>query len=106
GGAAVVLQLADGFLDVGQGAVGQALFGPTEVDAGVPAAAEFLDRADVDHAVVQVGVQGGHVAGEEAAVGGDGVAGQRGGSGGGGVLLDVVHDLLLCLLHGDHGAAH
>ena len=49
-----------------------------EVDPRVPAAAQLLDRRDVDHAVVQVGVEPGHVAGEEAAVGGDRVAAQRG----------------------------
>ncbi len=39
-----------------------------------------------------VGVEVGHVAGEEAAVGGDGVAGERCGAGFGDVLADVVQD--------------
>src|SRR5690606_39313975 len=67
-GAAVVLQLADGLHDVGEGAVGEALLRLGVEDAGVPAAGELRDGADVDHAVVQVAVEGGHVAGEEGPV--------------------------------------
>src|SRR5439155_9662726 len=66
---------------------------------------QFFDRGHVDHAVVQVAVEDGHVAGDEAAVGGDGVAAQRRGAGFGHVGTDVVEDLLFGLGHGDGGAA-
>src|ERR1700754_2115184 len=69
-GAAVVLQLADRLLDVGERPVRQSLLGLRVEHPGEPAAAQLLHRADVDHAVVQVGVELAHVAGEEAAVGG------------------------------------
>ena len=85
--------------------MGQALFGLGVVDAGVPAADELLDRGDVDHAVMQMGVQRRHVAGDEAAVGGDGVAGERCGADLGDVLADVVEDALLGFFKADHGSA-
>jgi hypothetical protein len=59
--AAVVLEFADGFLDVGECPVGETFFGLAEVDSRVPAAGEFFDGADVDHPVVQVCVQCRHV---------------------------------------------
>ena len=62
-----------------------------------PAPAQLLDRADVDHPVVQVRVELGHVAGEEAAVGGDRVAGQGRGARLGDVLADVGEHALLGL---------
>src|SRR5690606_36713270 len=64
-GAAVVLQLADGLHDVDEGAVGEALLRLGLEDEGVPAAGDLLDVADVDLAVLQVAVEGCHVAGEE-----------------------------------------
>src|ERR1700712_240936 len=70
-GAAVVLQFADGLVDVGERAVREALLGLAEVDAGIPATAQLLDRADVDHAVVQEVVQRRHVACNEPGVGAD-----------------------------------
>ena len=74
---AVVLQLLDALLDVGERAVAAALLGGGEVDPRVPAAGQLLDRRDVDDPVVQVVLELGHVPGEEAAVGRDRVAGER-----------------------------
>lgn len=53
------------------------LGGRVEVDTRVPAPGEFLDRRHVDHAVVQVRVEFGHVARYEPPVGRDRVAAQR-----------------------------
>ena len=86
----VVLQLADRLVDVGQRAVGQALVRLAEVDPRVPAPAQLLDRAHVDHPVVQEVVQRRHVAGDEATVGADRVTGQRRCVG----LLDVPADVV------------
>nr|WP_244941175.1 hypothetical protein [Gordonia paraffinivorans] len=86
--------------------MGQPLLRLTEVDARVPAAAQLLDRADVDHAVVQVCVEFGHVAGDEVAVGGDRVTGKRDGAGRRHVLADVVEHHLLRLGQGDRRPAH
>ena len=76
GGGAVVAQLVDRLTDVGEGAVCETFLRLAEVDPRIPAAAQFFDGADVDHPVMQVGVEFGHVAGDEAAVGGDRIAGQ------------------------------
>ncbi|WRL65278.1 hypothetical protein U6N30_06370 [Blastococcus brunescens] len=95
----VVGQLADRLDDVGQGAVGEALRRLGEVDPGEPATGQLLDGGDVDHPVVQVVVELGHVAGEEAAVGADRVAAQRGGAPLGHPALDVGQHLLLGLGH-------
>src|SRR4051794_2213292 len=65
-GAPVVLELADRLLDVGERPVPESLLGLRVEHPGEPAAAQLLHRADVDHAVVQVSVELGHVAGEEA----------------------------------------
>ncbi len=75
---AVVAQFGDGLADVGEGAVVAVLLRAVEVGPGVPAAGQLLDRGDVHDPVVQVVLQGRHVAGQEAAVGADGVAAQRG----------------------------
>ena len=93
-------------MDVGQRAVGEALLGLAEVDARVPAPAQLLDGADVDHPVVQEVVEGGHVAGDEAAVGGDRVAGQRRGLGLLDVGADVVEHQFLGRGHVDGRRAH
>ncbi len=94
-GAPVVLELADRFLDVGQRAVREALLRLAVVDPRIPAPAQLLDRADVDHPVVQEVVELGHVPRDEAAVGGDRVAGQRRGLGRVDVGADVVEHHLL-----------
>ena len=75
--------------------------GRVEVGARVPAAGELLDRGDVDDPVVQVRLELGHVAGEEAAVGGDGVAAERRLARLGHPLADVGEHLLLGLLQRD-----
>src|SRR6266540_350051 len=98
---AVVTQLLDRLLDVGQGAVVTALGGGLVVGAGVPAAGELLDRRDVDDPVVQERLQGRHVPGQEGPVGGHGVAGQRRAGALGAMLADVVEDLLLGLTERD-----
>ena len=93
-------------MDVGQRAMGEALLGLAEVDARIPAAAQLLDGADVDHPVVQVVVELGHVTGDEAAVCGDRVAGQGGGLGLLDVGADVVEHQLLGRGHVDGRRAH
>ncbi len=98
-GLAVVAQLLDALLDVGESAVVAALGGRGEVGPRVPATGELLDRGDVDVAVVQVALEGGHVAGQEGPVGADRVAGQRGTAPVGAVLADVGQHLLLGLGH-------
>src|SRR5947209_15860852 len=52
GGAAVVLQLTNGLVDIGERAVGQALGRLAVVDPRIPAATELFDRAHIDHPVV------------------------------------------------------
>src|SRR5690242_15435238 len=68
---AVVLQLADALPDVRERAVRQPLRRLSEVDPRIPPPAELLDRRDIDHAIVQVGVERRHVPREETPVGGD-----------------------------------
>ena len=75
---AVVAQLGDRLLHVGQRPVGLGLARPALVDGGVPAAAELLEARHVDAAVVQVAVELGELAVEEATVDADRVAAQRG----------------------------
>ena len=94
-GLAVVAQLLDALLDVGERAVVATLGRGGEVGAGVPPARELLDGGDVDDPVVQERLERLHVAGQEGAVGGHGVAGERGPAAVGAVLLDVGQHLLL-----------
>ena len=56
----IVPEFLDGFVNVGQRAVRESLVRLSEIDSRVPAAAQFLDRADVDHAVVQELVEAGY----------------------------------------------
>src|SRR4029077_21044709 len=71
---AVVAQLLDALPDVRERAVPAMLGRAGEVRARVPAPRQFLDAGDVHHAVVEVGVERGHVPGDEGTVSGDGVA--------------------------------
>src|SRR5699024_9399399 len=66
---------------------------------------ELLQGGDVDHAVVQVGVEFRHVPVDEATVRRDGIAGQRGLPLGGYPLADVVEDDALGLVDVDGGGA-
>ncbi|MEZ5097012.1 MAG: hypothetical protein R2731_13480 [Nocardioides sp.] len=78
-----------------------ALFGRRlVVGAREPPPGQLLDRADVDDPVVQEAVQSGHVARQEAAVGGHGVSGQRRPAAVGTVLAQVGQHLLLGLGEG------
>ena len=74
---AVVPQLLDRLEDVVERAVLLRLARPLLVDRRVPAPAQLLERRHVDAAVVQVVVELGHVAVEEAPVHPDAVAAQR-----------------------------
>src|SRR3954451_17175949 len=49
----VIAQLLNAFPDVGESPMAAVLLGRRKVSAGVPAARQFLDRRDVDHAVMQ-----------------------------------------------------
>src|SRR5882757_2993252 len=69
--AAVVGKLADALSDVLAGTVREPLLRLRLVDARVPPLGQLLDGGDVDHPVVQVLVERGHVARDEASVGGD-----------------------------------
>ena len=105
-GTPIELQLADGFVDVGQCPVGEPFGRLAVVDARVPAPAEFLDRADIDHPVVQKRVQVGHVAGDERPIGGDRIARQRCCLGLFDVLADVVEHHRLGGCQVDGGRLH
>ena len=75
------------------------LGGAVAVDGRVPAAGELLDRAHVDHAVVQVFHQAGHVPVEELLVGAHGVASEQ--------RLDAFRGELLHVLdHTAFGLSH
>src|SRR5260221_13140947 len=63
-GVPVVAELVDRFLDVGERAVRLGLL-RHRVPACIPFRDEHFDRADVDDPVVQIGVQPGHVPGDE-----------------------------------------
>src|SRR3954469_3500614 len=76
-GASVVLQFGHTVANVRQGPVQETLLRLALIDPWVPALRELLDRGHVDHPVVQMRVEEGHVAGEEAAVGGNRVPAQR-----------------------------
>ena len=63
---AVILQLFQGLADIREGEMGF-LF----LDGGegrIPARGQFLERADVDEAVMEEAIQGGHEAADEAAI--------------------------------------
>ena len=77
---AVVRELADGFLDVGERLV-FALLRKTRNDPRRPAARQLLERAHVEIAVVEELLERRHVAREEAAVLADAVAAHRRGIG-------------------------
>src|SRR4051794_121960 len=82
-------QLLDRLADVVEGPVGLGLVRPVLVDGRIPAPAELLERADVHAAVVDVLVDLGEVAVEEAAVDADRVAAQRRGARAGELLGEV-----------------
>src|SRR5678816_4036757 len=63
----VILELADGFLDVGQRLV-FALLAEARDDARGPAARQFLERAHVEIAIVEEFLERRHVTREEAAI--------------------------------------
>ncbi|MPM31659.1 hypothetical protein SDC9_78216 [bioreactor metagenome] len=98
-GLAVVAQLLDGLLDVGECAVVPVLGRGVVVGLRVPPPRQLLDRGDVDVAVVDVRLQLGHVLGQEGAVGADRVAGQGRLARLLDVLADVGQHLLLGLGH-------
>jgi hypothetical protein len=100
---AVVAELLDALLDVGQCAVVAALGGGVEVGPGEPSARQLLDRGDVDDPVVQERLEGRHVADQERAVGGHGVASERRPAALGTVLPDVRQHLSLGLTERDAG---
>ena len=102
---AVVPELLDRLPDVVEGPVAAVLLGPTLEHVGVPAPGQLLDRRHVDGAVVQVVLDLGQVAGEEAAVGADRVAAQRHRPGVGHVLLDERQRLGAGLLQRDRRAS-
>ena len=94
----VVLELLDALDDVGQRPVAARFSGGGEVHPRVPAAGQLLDRGHVDHPVVQVVVELGHVAGQEAAVGRRSSCRQRRAAAASGTnALDVGEHLLLGL---------
>src|SRR5690606_29747008 len=101
---AIELQLVDRFENIVEGAVAGAL-GEIGAGAGIPVIGQFLDGADVAVAVVQVGLEPGHVTVQETAVLADGVAAQ-----GRGVLPDVALDEVQRLAFGlglvDGGRPH
>src|SRR5688572_7579686 len=76
----VIVELGDGFLDIGQGPV-FALLGETSEDSGCPAPRQLLHRAHVEIAVVKELLERGHVTRQEAAVLADAVAAHRRGIG-------------------------
>ena len=73
---AVVLEFVDGLVDVGERGVHRALL-ETLVDGRLPAAAQFLQRADVEVSVVEERFQFRHPARHETAVLADRVAAHR-----------------------------
>src|SRR4026209_1816328 len=85
---AVVPQLLDGFLYVGECAVVPGLARGLIENAGIPAADQLLYARYINAAIVHVPFEGWHVARQEGSIGPDGVSGERGLAG----LSDVASD--------------
>src|SRR5690606_27214940 len=101
---AVVLHFFNGFVDVGQRFVA-ALFLEPLVYRGRPAARQFLQRADIQVAVMEEAFQVGHVGVHETPVLADGVAAQRR-LARRHVLRQKIEQYLLGLRLGQRGSAH
>src|SRR4249919_2790413 len=73
---AVVPQLLDRFLDIGERTMVAGLGRSLVIHPGIPAAHQLLDAGDINAAVVNVTFERWHVSCQERPVGTDGVAGE------------------------------
>ena len=73
---AIVLQFANGFANVRQRRV-LVFFVETAGHVRPPTSRQFLDAADIDHAVMKIGLQSRHIKRQETPVLPDGIATQR-----------------------------